>query len=105
MDRLDENVEAGQKDILKRFFEADQARQQNLDNVLDFYDTLYICIDRRSCDRNSALDFFQPSITNLYEVFAPRLFSLRASQRDASVGKGLERLYGMKPEGWWSEYI
>lgn len=94
-----------QKDLVNSFFKSDQGRELYLDDALDFYDTLYVCVDRRSCDRNSALDFFGQSITSLYEAFAFRIFSLRESERDPSVGRGLERMYQMKPESWRRAYF
>jgi hypothetical protein len=83
----------------------EKSRDENLEDVLDFYDTLYICVDRSSCDRNSALDFFHPSITPLFETVAYYIFERRCAERDPSVGRGLEGMYYMEPEPWWSRYF
>jgi hypothetical protein len=93
--------ENGKKEIIENFFKADEKRQPSLDDALDFYDTLYICVYRRSCDRNSALDFFGPSVTNLFQIFAFHIFDTRDADKDPSVGKGLELLYHMKRDSWW----
>jgi hypothetical protein len=100
-----------QETLINAFFvkyetkEESKNRDDNLEDVLDFYDTLYICVDKRSCDKNSALAFFHPSVTGVYETFAFHIFERRKAEKDPSVGKGLEALYRMESESWWSKYF
>jgi len=100
-----------QRKLINDFFKNDPAkdddkrREASFNDTLDFYDTLDICVSRRSCDRNSALDFFRPSITALYQVFAFHIFDRRNTEKDPSVGRGLEDLYRMKADSWWQMYL
>jgi hypothetical protein len=97
--------EGGQKQLIAKFFSEDPSREQSFEDVADFYDTLYVCIDRRSCDRNAALDFFGSNASTFFESFAFHIFALRAGHRDNTIGKGVEQMYRMTPESWWSAYF
>jgi hypothetical protein len=97
--------EGGQKQLIANFFGEDPGREQSFEDVADFYDTLYVCVDRRSCDRNSALDFFGSNASTFFESFAFHIFALREAHRDNTIGKGVEQMYRMTPESWWSTYV
>jgi hypothetical protein len=79
--------------------------EENLEDLLDFFDALYVCVNTRSCDRNSALMLFRTSIRRGFGPFAFHILARRVAEKDQSVGKGLEDLYHMELEPWYRKYI
>ena len=93
-----------QSDIVVKFFD-DDTKQKSLNEILDFYDVLFVCIDKRSCDRNSALELFGKNADDTYEDFAFYILAQRKAQRDTSIGDGLEKIYKMAPESFFWRYL
>jgi hypothetical protein len=85
-----------QKQIVLKFFQ-DAAHRRELENYLDFFDTMYTCIDNRACDKNTALYLFKAHARSIFEFAAPYIYELRKLDRDPSVGEGLETFYNSKP--------
>jgi hypothetical protein len=85
-----------QQDILKFF--ADEKVRNLTHNYLDFFDLLWVCIDNRACDRNAAIEFFEPSAHLSYEIMAYHIVDTRDHDRDPAFGRGLEKLYGLPRE-------
>jgi len=84
--------QTGQEKVVLSFF-ADDVIRAKLENSLDFFDTLAICVNNRSCDTNTALDVLGKQVKNLYEISAYFTIEERSKDNDPTVGKGLEDLY------------
>jgi hypothetical protein len=80
-----------QKVVLEFF--ANDVMRAKLENLLDFFDTLAICVNSRSCDTNTALDVLGKQVKNLYEISAYFTLEERNKDNDPTVGIGLEELY------------
>jgi hypothetical protein len=89
------------KRIVYLFFEsADNERK--LVNVLYFFDMLSICVNNRSCDRNSALDLFDKILDSTYGTFFWYIAGRRETFKEPSFGAGLEFLHNMEKEREWA---
>jgi hypothetical protein len=95
---------AEQKAIVLAFF-AVRSERTKLDNVIDFFDTLYFCIDNRACDRNTALYLFKPVARSVFEISAPYIAELRVRDRDAQFATGVEWLYRAQPQSLVRRYL
>jgi hypothetical protein len=83
-----------QRQIHLKFFDANENRAL-LDNITDFFDVLWACVDARSCDRNTALDLFGRAIDRTYEVAAFYILDTRSKEKDRAkeFGAGLEKFF------------
>ena len=88
-------TEDRQKEVVIKFFDNDNDIRGKLENLLDFFDTLAICVRNRSCDTNTAIDVLGKQVMNLYEISAYFIGKQRSRDNDPTVGKGLEDLYNI----------
>jgi hypothetical protein len=86
------------KKFVISFFKNDQNAKNDLESMIDFFDTLAICVQRRSCDRNTMLDLLGNQIEHVFTVSAYYIFQQREEDRDPNIGKGLNELYRMDRE-------
>ena len=85
------------KKITLTFFENVDNERKYL-TVLYFFDVLSVCIEKRSCDKNSALDLFDKTRGPAYENFGFYIFDVRERYELPSFGAGLEWVYQMEKE-------
>src|SRR5260370_6234121 len=58
-------------------FFKDSENRKSLDNLLDFFEVVWVCVDHRSCDRNTTFDLFGAPIDNTYEVYHDYIMATR----------------------------
>ncbi len=95
----------GIKDVVVKFFTDKPDDETKLENVLDFYDTLYVCVKNRSCNKNSVIDLMGKQIGAAYEIAAYYIVEVREKDRDQRYGEGLEQLYQAEPESLVREFL
>jgi hypothetical protein len=95
----------GVKDVVVKFFAGKPDDETKLENVLDFYDTLYVCVKNRSCNKNSVIDLMGKQIEATYEMAAYYIAEVREKDRDRKYGEGLEQLYRAEPESLVRELL
>jgi hypothetical protein len=89
------------KKIVLSFFENPDNERKYL-NVLYFFDVLSVCIEKRSCDKKSALDLFDKTRGPAYENFGFYIFDVRERYDLPSFGAGLEWVFQMEKEKEWT---
>jgi hypothetical protein len=92
-----------QKKTVYAFFDTIE-NQRLLANVLNFYDTLYVCVVNRACDRNSAIDLFGSTAKITFEISAHYIDVKRKTQRNDILGRGLEQMYRIRRESFFERY-
>jgi hypothetical protein len=65
---LDKNQEE-QRRLVSTFF-ANVDNERALANILNYYDTVYVCIINRACDRDSAIELFGLTAKPAFEISA-----------------------------------
>jgi hypothetical protein len=93
-----------QRKITDEFFQAAENRRK-LTSIVTFFDALYICIDNRACDRNTALDLMGPTAGTMFEMSGHFIQERRHVQRTNSVGRGLEQIYRLRRERFFERYL
>jgi hypothetical protein len=61
-------------------------------SIVDFYETLQLCIDAGSCDRALAVSYFGQYAHQFFCLYKPYILKLRSQQRMLDYGNRLERL-------------
>jgi hypothetical protein len=59
-------------------------------SIVDFYETLAVCIDIRRCDRDIAVNYFDDYARRFYCLYQPYIHLLREQQQIAAYGARLE---------------
>jgi hypothetical protein len=72
---------AGQRDMREAIF-----------SIVDFYETLQLCIDADMCDKKLAASYFGEYSTQFYCLYKPYIQKLRKQQNMPSYGRRLEQL-------------
>ena len=69
-----------------------QDMREAIFSIVDFYETLQLCIDVQKCDRPLALSYFQEYARRFYCLYAPYIGKLRHQQSMPGYATRLERL-------------
>jgi hypothetical protein len=93
-----------QKKVVLDFFEKRDHRDQ-LTALVEFFETVALCVQHRACDRNTTLELFKITVDTLFEISAFYILETRKTDRDPAVGEGLERLYRLKSESFVERYL
>jgi len=60
--------------------------------IVDFYETLMVCVETARCDKQLAISYFEEYGRKFYCLYRPYILKLRDEQRVASYGQRLEQL-------------
>jgi hypothetical protein len=82
------------------FFSDNEDARNCMENLVDFFDSLHICVTNRSCDRNTMIDVLGEQVDMLYQDFAYYIFDKREKDNDPGFGKGLQELYKIPRESF-----
>lgn len=70
--------------------------QTHFDSIIEFYETLDICITTGLCDRDTARSFFKKDATNLGQAFFCYIQHRREETKDSEYAISLDRIAEMK---------
>jgi hypothetical protein len=93
-----------QAEIVIKFFK-DARNRQPLNQIVDFFDTLFACLDRRACDRNTALYLFHDVAKQSFETGGYQIMAKRQNDADPGYAHGLENIYAMHPQWAVTSYF
>jgi hypothetical protein len=98
-------LKQGQQAAVVLNFFKDTKNRQPLNQIIDFFDTLYACLNRHACDRNTALYLFQDVAKQSFETGGYHIMAKRTNDGNPGYAHGLENIYSMNPELTLSSYF
>ena len=76
-----------QEAVVTEFYSKGDNRH-DLSELLDFFDSLWVCVHNHSCDKNASIELFGGQVKGLFEAAAFYIKKMRVEDRDAEIGIG-----------------
>ena len=70
--------------------------EQAFDSIIEFYDTLDVCITSGLCDQATAKSFFRPEAIRLAHAYWCYINFRREDSKDVEYARGLDRIKSLK---------
>lgn len=96
--------QAEQRLVTRRFFEVSKNRT-DFNNLVDFFETLSVCIEHKGCDKNTAIDLFGSQAKSVYELGWHYVEDLRKEDNDPSIAEGLRLFRWLGRQSLLSSYL
>lgn len=87
-----------QLEYMKSFFQSADNRH-DLDDVLGFYDDVWICVKVGSCDNNTIKELFGDKSRDLWDTYGAYILDLRKRFKNPSIGMSVLMIARLKEEG------
>src|SRR5271166_4905005 len=91
-----------QKEAVIEFF-AKKENNDDLNDILDFYDNLFVCVRNHSCDGNATIELFGTQAREISDEAEYYMRQLRSKDRDNRIGEGVEAIAQLQSEGLFSK--